>query len=49
MELEEIMKKYSQDTRIQTDEEEILNTIYKCKEVFYQKEQEKMLSYWEFL
>jgi hypothetical protein len=49
MELEEIMKKYSQDTRIQTDEEEILNTIYKCKEVFYQKEQEKILSYWEFL
>lgn len=49
MELEEIMKKYSQDIKIKTDEEEILNTIYKCKEVFYQKEQEKMLSYLEFL
>ena len=43
MELEEIMKKYSQDIKIKTDEEEILNTIYKCKEVFYQKEQEKIV------
>lgn len=49
MELEEIMKKYRQNTKVVANEEDILSTIYKSKEVFYKKEQEKMLSYWEFL
>lgn len=49
MNLEEIMKKYKQDTKVVVCEEEILDTIYKSKEVFYQKEQEKTLTYLEFL
>ncbi len=49
MDLEKIMEKYRQESTIIVEEDRILDTVRRSKEVFYQKEQEKMLTYWEFL
>lgn len=49
MNLEERMKKYKEETQVKPCENEILDTIRKSKERFYEREQERMLTYWEFL
>ncbi len=49
MSLKKLMAKYRQDIMVVADEEEIIDTICKSKEIFYHKEQEKLLSYHEFL
>lgn len=49
MNLNKVMKKYRQESKTIVEEERILDTVNKSKAVFYQKEQEKMLTYWEFL
>lgn len=49
MKLEERMETYKRKTVIRADEEKILDTIQKSKAAFYKKEQERMLTYMEFL
>lgn len=49
MNLKEKMDEYKQQLEVIPKEEKVLDTIRKSKEVFYQREQEKVLTYWEFL
>lgn len=49
MKLEEKIAEYKEKNPIQSREDKILDTINKSKETFYQKEQEKLLTYREFL
>lgn len=49
MNLENRMKNYKKQTETRPREEKVLDTIRKSKETFYEKEQARMLTYWEFL
>lgn len=49
MRIEEWMAHYKRQTAMLPTEDKIQETIYKSKEIFYQKEQERILTYWEFL
>lgn len=49
MKLEERIEIYKQQETIIPREEKILDTINKSKEAFYKREQERMLTYMEFL
>ena len=49
MNLEKIMEQYRQETEITPDEKSIQDTVHKAKQAFFQKEQERGLTYWEFL
>ena len=46
MDLEKIMEKYRQESTIIVEEDRILDTVRRSKEVFYQKKKEKILTYW---
>lgn len=49
MNLEKKLKDYKESMKIITDEQNIKETVKKSIEVFYSAEQEKLLTYWEFL
>ena len=49
MNLDNKMKNYKKQTEAKSREDKILDTIRKSKETFYEKEQARMLTYWEFL
>lgn len=49
MRVEQWMEKYKQQTSVASREDKIQETIQKSKEIFYQKEKERMLTYLEFL
>lgn len=49
MNLDEKMRVYKREVEVKKDEEKIEDTIRKSKEIFYLKEQTRMLTYWEFL
>ncbi len=49
MRLEDKMKDYKKQTEIPVKEDKIMDTIRKSQDTFYQKEQLKVLTYWEFL
>ena len=49
MNLEKVMERYRRETEITVDENDIQDIVCKSKEAFYQKEQERMLSYRGFL
>ena len=49
MNLEDRLENYKEQSRINIREEHVLDTIRKSQEIFYAKEQEQLLTYWEFL
>lgn len=49
MKLEDKLREYEKENPIYSQEDKILDTIHKSKETFYEKEQEKLLTYREFL
>lgn len=49
MNLEEKMKVYREQTQVSLREEKIADIVRMAKEDFYEREQERLLTYWEFL
>lgn len=49
MNKKEKIKKYRESVQVEANEEKIQETIYKSKNVFFMAEQERMLSYHDFL
>lgn len=49
MDLEGKLKAYKEQNSVKVREGHVLDTICKSQEVFFRKEQERLLTYWEFL
>lgn len=49
MNKKEKIKKYRESVQVEANEEKIQETIYKSKNAFFMAEQERMLSYHDFL